>query len=258
MAKQTQPVGNKRVLAVFGHPDDAEQFCGGTLALLAKEGFKVTILALTSGECGSQQLPAEEIVAIRAKEAEEAAKKIGAKYRCLGIRDGCVSYNLGTAQKIVAVIREIDPLIILTHPTADYMTDHAHAGQLVLWAVPESRHSNFPAPIKAPALEAQPFVYHTDPQGLIGPDGQIVRVNTIVNISSVIEQKLEAFSAHESQMSFLEKKGKGAVEKTRRWAIIRGQQVRIEYGEGLCQQLLEEYPRRNILAEILGEKVFTL
>ena len=249
---------NKRVLAIFGHPDDAEQFCGGTLILLAEKGYEVTILALTAGECGSNEMSGEGIAAIRQKEALSGARKIGAKYRCLDIHDGCVSYDLETTRNLVAVIREIDPLIIFTHPTVDYMTDHSHTGQLVLWAVPESRHTNFTAPTKSPAIKQQPYVYHTDPQGLIGTDGKIVRVNTIVDISKVVEQKLEAFAAHESQMSFLEKQGKGAVEKTRRWAITRGQQVRVEYGEGFCQQLLEEYPRRNILKEILDDRVFTL
>ena len=249
---------NKKVLAIGAHPDDMEQFCGGTLILLAETGFDVTIVALTAGECGSMELPAEKMVAIRAKEADEGARKIGAKYRCLGIRDGCVSYDRETARRIVAVIREIDPLIILTHPTVDYMTDHAHTGQLVLWAVPESQHPNFESPTDAPAIKGKPYVYHTDPQGLIGPDGQITRVNTIVNISEVIDRKLEAFAAHESQIGFLEKKHKAAVDKTGRWAATRGQQVRVAHGEGFCQQLLEEYPRRNILVQILGEKVFTL
>jgi LmbE family N-acetylglucosaminyl deacetylase len=249
---------NKTVLAIFGHPDDAEQFCGGTLILLAKEGFEVWIAALTAGECGSHELAADEIVAIRAREAEEAAKKIGAKYKNLGIRDGCVSCDLETAKKVAALIREIDPLIIFTHPTVDYMTDHAHTGQLVFWAVPEARHANFPAPTKAPALEAQPYVYHTDPQGLTYGDRQIVRVNTVVDISEVIEEKLEAFATHESQIGFLEKRHKAAVEKTRRWAIIRGEQVRRGYGEGFYQELSAEYPGENILKEILGSKVITL
>ena len=38
------------VLAVGPHPDDLEITCGGTLALLVKQGYKVGILDLTSGE----------------------------------------------------------------------------------------------------------------------------------------------------------------------------------------------------------------
>ena len=257
-----QRMKKKRVLAIGAHYDDMEQFCGGTLILLKKKGYEVLIAVLTSGECGSKELPAKEIVTVREKEAKIGARMIGATILCLGIRDGCVSYDLPTAKKLVKLIREYQPGIIITHPTIDYMTDHAHTGQLVLWAVPEATHPNFPVQTKAPALDAQPFVYHSDPQGLIGPDGQITRVSTIVDIGDVIEQKLNAFGSHKSQIGFLVVPSSGrkidSVEKTRRWAITRGQQVRVEYGEGFTQQLLEQYPRKNILAEILKDKVFTL
>lgn len=252
----------KRILAIGAHYDDMEQFCGGTLILLKKKGYEVLITVLTSGECGSKKLPAKEIVSVREKEAKIGARMIGANLLCLGIRDGCVPYDLPTAKKLIKLIREYQPEIIITHPTVDYMTDHAHTGQLVLWAVPEATHPNFPVNTKAPSLDVQPYVYHTDPQGLIGPDGQITRVNTIVDISGVIEQKLKAFGSHKSQIGFLVVDSSGikidSVEKTRRWAITRGQQVRVEYGEGFNQQLLEQYPRKNILIELLGDTVFTL
>lgn len=250
----------KRVLAIGAHPDDMEQFCGGTLLLLKKAGYDITIAPMTSGECGSHEHSAAEIVQIRQKEAREGARRIGADYRCLGIRDGSIPYDVETVSKVVSLIREVRPQIIFTHPTVDYMADHAHTGKLVLWSVPESKHQNFPAPTQASALDYQPWLYHTDPQGLIDMDGQIVRINTIVDITSVIEEKLHAFSAHESQLGFLKasQTGINAIEKTRRWAATRGQQARVEYAEGFCQQLLEEYPRHNILQDILKEKVFTL
>lgn len=252
-------MANKGILAIGGHPDDMNQFVGGTLFLLSQKGYNITIADLTRGECGSTTASAEEIVAIRKKEAEKAAKMIGAKYLNLGLRDGSIEYNLENVKKLVKLIREVRPDVIFTHPTDDYMTDHSHTGRLVLWAIPESRHKNFEADTDAPALEHQPHVYHTDPQGLTFSDGQIARVNTIVDISNVIEKKLAAFSAHESQMDFLSHKDEpDAAEKTRRWAVIRGEQVRIPYGEGFSQQLHAEYPRKNILLEMLPGKVYTL
>lgn len=251
----------KKVLAIGAHPDDIEEFCGGTLILLKQLGFNILIAVMTSGECGTSKLQAEKIVRIRQKEAKMGARKIGAKYTCLDIRDGCVSYDLETTKKLVRLIRKYSPQIIFTHPTKDYMTDHSHAGRLVLWAIPEATHSNFPANTKAPALETYPHLYHTDPQGLIGPDGQIAKVNTIVDISKVIDHKLEAIAAHQSQVEMPSaKSGKVMqyVEETRRSAITRGNQVGVEYGEGFFQQLFEKYPRRNIIAELLKNKVFTL
>ena len=38
------------VIAVGANPDDVEIGCGGTLALLAAQGFRVGIIDLTDGE----------------------------------------------------------------------------------------------------------------------------------------------------------------------------------------------------------------
>jgi LmbE family N-acetylglucosaminyl deacetylase len=250
---------NKKVLAIGGHPDDMEQFAGGTLILLKKAGYDLTIAALTDGACGSRVATADEIIKIRLEESKKAAKKIGAKFINLEIRDGSIEYNLENTRKIAGLIRDENPEIIITHPTDDYMTDHWHTGALVIWAVPEAGHKNFETDSDKNPVHPQPYVYHTDPQSLVGKDGQITKVNTIVDVSDVIEKKLEAFAMHSSQMGLLAHRKKGnAVDKTRRWAITRGEQARVEYGEGFNQQLLAEYPRKNILKEILKDKVFTL
>jgi len=244
------------ILAIGAHPDDMEQFAGGTLIHLVKKGHEVTIAPLTDGRCGTNSLSPEEIIEIRAKEQQKAAKIIGAKYVNLGINDGCVSYDLETAKMVAALIRKVNPSIIITHPTIDYMTDHAHTGQLVIWAVPEARHKNFEAGEKQP-LKKHPYFYHTDPQGLTFADGQIARVNTVVDITETVDQKLEAFGAHKSQVDFLPNVV-NAVDKTRRWAVIRGEQVGVSYAEGFSQNYLAQYPKRNILVELLLGKVFTL
>lgn len=252
---------NKKVLAIGAHPDDIEQFCGGTLLLLKQKGCEIKLLIMTDGACGSQTLSDEEIKGIRKKEMEEGARYLGAEVECLNIRDGCVTYELETVKRLVKVIREFAPSIIFTHPITDYMTDHAHTGRLVLWAAPESTHQNFIVDSSDPALPGYPHVYHTDPQGLIGTDGQIVKATTIVDISEVIDVKMRALAAHESQMDFMKAKAAhdmDSVEMTTRWNATRGQQVRVRYAEGFTKQLLEQYPRHNILKEVLGEKVFTL
>ena len=256
-------MASKKVLSIHGHPDDGEQFAGGTLQLLKKAGYGITIAALTDGACGSHTQTAEEIIAIRLKEAREAAALIGANYVNLGIRDGSIEYNLENTRKLVKLIREINPEIIITHPTDDYMTYHSHTGRLVLWAIPEAGHKNFQADTNASAIERLPYTYHTDPQGLTFANGQISRVDTIVDISDVIEQKLKAFATHKSQMGLLfqsetQNGEPSAARKTRRWAITRGEQVRIEYGEGFNQQLHAEYPRKNILIDLIPGKVYTL
>src|SRR5215831_18734574 len=64
------------VLAVGPHPDDLEITCGGTLAKLVRQGYRVGILDLTTGEPtprGSEE--------IRAREAEAARRVLGVAVR---------------------------------------------------------------------------------------------------------------------------------------------------------------------------------
>jgi LmbE family N-acetylglucosaminyl deacetylase len=252
----------KKILAIGGHPDDVEQFMGGTLLLLTKAGHEITVAAMTDGACGSHEVSAEEIVKTRHEESENAAKLLGVKkFINLGIRDGSIEYNLENVKKVVALIRDVNPDIILTHPGKDdYMTDHWHTGALVLWAVPEATHENFDSPTNSPAIKDYPAVYHCDPQGLTDAEGQVPHVNTIVDISSSIDEKMKAFAAHASQMNFMDSQQgkKDAIYKTKRWDIIRGEQINVEFGEGFNQQLNAEYPKQNLLKELLAEKVFTL
>ncbi|HEY8598205.1 MAG TPA: PIG-L family deacetylase, partial [Thermomicrobiales bacterium] len=43
----------RSVLVVIAHPDDIEALCGGTVALLAESGSRISYLVLTSGDRGS-------------------------------------------------------------------------------------------------------------------------------------------------------------------------------------------------------------
>jgi LmbE family N-acetylglucosaminyl deacetylase len=52
----------RRLLAVFAHPDDEAYRPGGTLALLAGRGVRVHLLTATRGEagsCGDPHLPGD-------------------------------------------------------------------------------------------------------------------------------------------------------------------------------------------------------
>ncbi|HKB39093.1 MAG TPA: PIG-L family deacetylase, partial [Gemmataceae bacterium] len=64
------------VVAVGPHPDDLEIICGGTLARLVQQGYRVGIFDLTTGEPtprGSEET--------RAREAEESRQALGVQLR---------------------------------------------------------------------------------------------------------------------------------------------------------------------------------
>ena len=65
------------VIAVGAHPDDVEIACGGTLAMLARQGHKVGIIDLTDGE-PTPKSPGPEA---RLAEAQAAAAALGVPVR---------------------------------------------------------------------------------------------------------------------------------------------------------------------------------
>jgi LmbE family N-acetylglucosaminyl deacetylase len=65
------------VIAVGAHPDDVEIACGGTLAKLVKQGYRVGIIDLTDGE-PTPRSPGPEV---RLAEAKAAAEKLGVHVR---------------------------------------------------------------------------------------------------------------------------------------------------------------------------------
>src|SRR6516225_1768031 len=72
----TTPEERIDVLAVAPHPDDLEITCGGTLAKLVRQGYRVGIADLTTGE----PTPRGSIET-RAREAEAARKVLGVHVR---------------------------------------------------------------------------------------------------------------------------------------------------------------------------------
>ncbi|HEX4128717.1 MAG TPA: PIG-L family deacetylase [Pirellulales bacterium] len=61
------------VMAVGAHPDDVEIACGGTLAKLVRQGYRVGIVDLTDGE----PTPLSPGPDVRLAEAQRAAEKLG-------------------------------------------------------------------------------------------------------------------------------------------------------------------------------------
>src|SRR5688572_12674644 len=76
MADETATPDRLDVVAVAPHPDDLEILCGGTLAKLVQQGYRVGIFDLTSGE----PTPRGSLET-RRKEAEAARQVLGVQVR---------------------------------------------------------------------------------------------------------------------------------------------------------------------------------
>ena len=128
------------VLAAFAHPDDEGFGFGGTLAMLASRGARITLVCATNGDVGEISDPSlatpENLAQVRQEELRQAMTVTGiSDVRFLNYRDSGMD---GTADnshpaslhqaddgKVIArlleIIEEVRPRLVFTHdPTGGY------------------------------------------------------------------------------------------------------------------------------------------
>lgn len=245
----------KVVLGFFAHPDDAEIFAGGTLVRLGELGWEVHIATATGGDCGSATLGREAISKIRRGEGKAAAELIGGRYHCLLENDLKVVYEAGAIGKAIDLFREVNPSLVLTHPRADYMIDHE---QVHLLGRGASFGFGIPNASERPVGEGHivPWLYYVDPMEGIDPyTGERVVPTVNVDITGVIERKLEMLACHESQREWL--RAHHGIDEyliaTRKHSAMRGECAGVEYAESFVQHRGHPYPQMDLLAELLGK-----
>lgn len=194
----------KTAIAIAAHPDDIELMMAGTLLLLKNKGYEIHYLNLSSGNVGTTQYDSETIKNIRLKEAQQAAKILGAHFHPPFCNDLEIFYDDKTLRQLAAVIREVKPTIVLTHSPSDYMEDHINTCRL---AVTASFARGMPNFITTPSREAETYdciIYHALPHTLKDALRSPIIAGSFVNTGSVQEIKLKALKAHESQQKWLD------------------------------------------------------
>lgn len=194
-----------RILAIHAHPDDTEILAGGTLALLAARGHHICIVTLTPGDCGSKDLPADEIAAVRRREAENAAKLIGAEYSCAEFRDLAVFNDDPSRRRVVELLRLARPELVIAASPVDYLCDHEQASDLVRDACFGAGAPNYSTGAQNPAsvIDWIPHLYFMDPLGGADRENRPVIPDFVVDVSSVFETKRNMLAQHESQRLWL-------------------------------------------------------
>ena len=251
-----------KVLALFAHPDDAEFLCAGTLLHLAERGARLHIATMTAGDCGSTILPAAKITRIRRKEAARAAELVHARYTCLEEEDLMVLYDRPTLRKVLELVRQADPDLVLTHSPVDYMVDHETTSRLCQSACFGAMAPNLRTGARKPAKPARSIPHLFYAQAFAGKDilGQEVPPSIFVNIGSVLDGKRRMLACHESQQSWLQaqqklsRPGDAMEEMAARAGTLSG----FQWAEGFRQHLGHGFPQDNRLEAVLGELVCTV
>lgn len=173
------------VLAIAAHRDDVEQTCGGTLLRSAARGLHTAILDLTQGEAGTRGTADD-----RAREADEAARILGVAWRrALDLPDGAIANTFENRIKIVHILRELRPRVVILPYGQARHPDHAIVASLGYEACFLAGLSKIDTGTKP----HRPFkiVYAS-----LYAD---VRPSFIVDISPFIEQRHASLMAYRSQ-----------------------------------------------------------
>lgn len=186
---------NKINVIVFGaHPDDCDIDAGGTAILFSKLGHNVKFVSLTNGDAGHQEKGGGALAKIRIAEAKEAGKRFGVEYDVLDNHDGELMPTLENRLKVIRKIREWNADIVIAPRPNDYHPDHRYTGILIQDAAYMVIVPNV-APEVQPLKKNPVFLYSAD--GFQRPNP--FSPDIAVNIDDVIDQKIYAMSAHESQ-----------------------------------------------------------
>lgn len=193
----------RRALVVAAHPDDADFGAAGTAALLAQAGWEVRYLVITDGSKGTDDpaMDSVRLVETRAGEQNDAARILGVTdVRFLDYTDGELLYTRDLLSDVTREIRDYQPFAVYTHDPEPVIiqnafinhSDHRATGLVTVDAVyPTARDRlNFPE-----HLEAGLSTHKVRELYLWG----VNEPNFSVDITGVIETKIEALLAHRSQ-----------------------------------------------------------
>ena len=247
---------NKTVLSLGAHPDDAEFFCAGTLALLHQKGWDVHIATMTPGDCGTVQYSREEISRIRRAEATKAASILDGTYHCLECDDIFILYDRPTLLKAIELMRRVKPAIVFTTSPSDYMVDHEMASKLAQTACFACGVVNVETPGVEP-FEPIPHLYYMDPAEQKDKYGTKIKAGMIIDITDVADTKEKMLCCHESQRHWL-MTHHGMDEYVNMMKDSdqkRGAEINSAFAEGFRQHLGHAYPHDNILKTELGDLV---
>ena len=194
----------KTAIAIGAHPDDIEFYMAGTLLMLKKAGWEIHYMNVANGNCGSVEYDSATAKSIRASEGKQAAKILGAHFHPSLVNDVEILYEMDTLRRLAAVIRDVKPNIVLTHPPQDYMEDHTNTCRLAVTAAFAHAMPNFRSVPPRPTAEYDVTIYHAMPHSLRDPLRRLVVPGAFVNTASVQDTKRAALAAHQSQQTWLD------------------------------------------------------
>ncbi len=219
------------ILAIGVHPDDVELSCAGTLLAHMKMGYSAAILDLTAGELGTRGSGP-----LRIEEAEAARKILGIDTRInVEMADGFFEQSRENKIKIIEVLRNLKPAIVLANAVDDRHPDHGRAAKLVHDACFLAGLMKIETTDGAGNVQERwrpKAIYHYIQDKVLLPD-------LVVDITPHIDRKMDSILAYRSQFFDPDSKeadspisGQQFIEFVKARSRAYGRQIGVDFGEG--------------------------
>jgi LmbE family N-acetylglucosaminyl deacetylase len=185
------------ILVVAPHHDDEVLGCGGTIAKHYGKGDKVFVVYITAGWSSLPKIKSKgTAIKIREKEAKKACNILGVgKTFFLREKDRGLFYNGEIVQKLINVIREVNPQIIFVPHPEEKDLEHRITYEIAREASWLSKSPYLPKLGKSVKSIEALYLYEV----------WTPMKNYFIkeDITSVIDTKIKALSAYKSQMEYL-------------------------------------------------------
>ncbi len=229
------------VLCISCHPDDMEIACAGTLLKCKARGDRVVVCHLSSGNQGHEIIQPDELTAIRANEAQTSGAMAGFEVLYGGFDDLEIYDNNRQARdRVVDIIKQVDPDFIITHSPDDYMPDHNATSRLVFDACFAATLPHYQTGVSGRARLTP--IYYMDTSAGVG-----FVPTEYVDVSDHIDTKLRMLNCHESQIVWMRDHDHiDFPDMVKTCCRYRGFQCGTDYAEGFrqCQVYLKGTTKR--------------
>lgn len=192
-------------LIVAPHPDDETLGCGGTVALMRKNGIPVHFLFVSDGSMShpnSKKYPAKKLTQLREKEAKAAVLSLGGEVdhmEFLRLKDTRVPHENDskfeeTVEKIVKIVDDLKPKTVFVPWQKDPHIDHQATWKIMSEAVNRAK-------VKPRFIEYPIWLWEL---GSAEDMELLDRMKKFtVNIEDTLDMKNKALAAHTSQVTHM-------------------------------------------------------
>jgi 4-oxalomesaconate hydratase len=224
---------NDRLMVIGAHAADFVWRSAGAIALTTRAGGVARVVALSYGERGESgelwtepHQTVERVKQIRHREAENAARVLGAEFLGLDMGDYPLDVEGDRLVRITEAIREFAPEVIVTHTDTDpFNPDHGVAHAAVARA--RSLAAGVGVPSAFPTITPPSLVLFEPHQ----PEECNFRPNIFVDITPVIDQKLSAMAEMRAQSYLHDHYEQRAKQRAHQARLVSGRDATLEYAE---------------------------